>query len=92
MGFDNMIKYRQDHLKALNNSVVIFEIIKRYKNQTNLIRVYKKFEKINRVERDVFYCVIYLGSNPILSEVVNFERTLKEERKNQIIKHLEGLK
>ena len=91
-----MITYNKlNQLKAVNfNSIVFKEFLKRNPktSQNSLIRVYKKFEKINRIEREVFYIVGYAGTNPILEEVIFIKRTLNLKELNRIIKHIEALK
>jgi len=89
-----MITYKLIQLRAVNNSIIFKEYLKfnPKTKQNSLIRIYKKFERINFIEREVFYIVGYVGTEPLLEEVIFIKRTLNLKELNRIIKHIEDLK
>ena len=81
-------------LSAVNYNSLVFKEYLKFNPKTeqkSLIRIYKKYEKINFKEREVFYIVGYLGTDPIIKEVIFIKRTLNLKELNRIIKHLEVL-
>ncbi len=91
-------KYQEEQYKGLfskNNRAVLEEehFKENPKNQDkSLIRIYKKFEKINFEVKEVFYIIVYTSTNPILEDVILFKRTISLKEINRIKKHIENLK
>lgn len=95
-----MIKYKYQEsqyngLFSKNNKAIIeIEYLKNNQKGTykNLIRIYKKFEKINFKIKEVFYIVIYNGTEPFYENVILFKRTISLKEIKRIKKHIESLK
>jgi len=95
-----MIKYKYQinqylNLFSKNNKAIIEkEYLKnnpKFKDKS-LIRIYKKYEKINFKLREVFYIVVYKGTEISLENVILFKRTMSLKEVNRIKKHIDSLK
>ncbi len=91
-------KYQTEQYKSLfsknNLAIVEQEFLKDNPKGTDksLIRIYKKYEKINRIIKEVFYIVVYKGTSAVLEDVILFKRTMSLKEINRIKKHIKGLK
>ena len=95
-----MIKYQYQEAQYLslfsknNPAIIEKEYLKDNPKSTDksLIRIYKKYEKINFKIKEVFYFVVYNGTEPSFENVILFKRTQSLKEINRIKKHIDSLK
>ena len=91
-------KYQSEQYKNLfsrnNKAIIDFEVLKDNPKSTekSLIRIYKKYEKINFKIKEVYYFVVYHSTEPILENVLIFKRTISLKEINRIKQHIKTLK
>ena len=58
----------------------------------SLIRIYKKYEKINFQLKEVYYFVVYKSTEANFENIILYKRTTSLKEINRIKKHLNTLK
>jgi len=79
---------------SLNKAVLKNEYLKFNQKGTekNLIRIYLKLEKINRILKEVYYICVYYGTEPTEENLIIFKRTMSLKELSRIKQHIESLK
>jgi hypothetical protein len=90
--YENMVKSKQTQLSAvMSNGSMMKEYFKTFKGKIHVLRYYTKMEKINRIDRRVHYFIIYNGTQPYLSEVLDFVRTTNDKKAKELLNNWENL-